>query len=109
MATSLLSLALNIPVPSYIAMTGELTLTGKVLKIGGLKEKTIAAKRSGITTILFPVANKPDWDELADYIKEGIEPVFVDIYDDIFSVVFENKKRLPSSSSDRVGSKNVVL
>lgn len=88
MATSLVSLALNEPVPSDIAMTGELTVTGKVLQIGGLKEKTIAAKRSKITTILFPKDNQADWEELPDHVKEGIKGIPVDTYDDVFKICF---------------------
>ncbi|KAI9360479.1 Lon protease C-terminal proteolytic domain-containing protein [Zopfochytrium polystomum] len=88
MATSLLSLALNRPAIPNVAMTGELTLTGKVLKIGGVKEKTIAAKRSGVQKIIFPAANRPDWDELPDYVKEGLEPTFVTWYEEVFDVVF---------------------
>ncbi|KAJ1923246.1 ATP-dependent Lon protease pim1 [Tieghemiomyces parasiticus] len=80
MTTALLSLALGKSVPPTVSMTGEITLTGKVLKIGGLKEKTIAAKRSGITRIFFPAANAPDWEELEDYIKEGVEGVPIDWY-----------------------------
>jgi Lon-like ATP-dependent protease len=88
MATSLLSLALNRAAVPNVAMTGELTLTGKVLKIGGVKEKTIAAKRSGVTKIIFPQANRSDWDELPEYIREGLQPYFVSWYDEIFDVVF---------------------
>jgi ATP-dependent Lon protease len=88
MTTSLLSLALNKPVLKDVAMTGELTLTGKVLKIGGVKEKTIAAKRSGVKDIIFPASNKSDWDELPEYIKEGLIPHFVNWYDEIFDIVF---------------------
>ena len=69
-------------------MTGEISLNGKVLKIGGVKEKTIAAKRSGVKTIVFPAANKNDWDELPDHIKDGMTPIFVEWYDDIFKAVF---------------------
>jgi Lon-like ATP-dependent protease len=61
MTTSLLSLAMDKPVLENVAMTGEITLTGKILKIGGLKEKAIAAKRSGVKTIIFPLSNKSDW------------------------------------------------
>ncbi|KAJ1668521.1 ATP-dependent Lon protease pim1, partial [Coemansia sp. RSA 25] len=64
MTTALLSLALSRPVCNDVAMTGELTLTGRVLKIGGLKEKTIAARRAGVKRILFPKANLADWEEL---------------------------------------------
>lgn len=88
MTTALVSLALNKSVPSNIAMTGELTVTGKVLKIGGLKEKTIAAKRSKVDTILFPKDNQADWDELEDYIKEGLTGVPCDTYKDVYDVVF---------------------
>ncbi|KAJ3341308.1 ATP-dependent Lon protease pim1 [Gonapodya sp. JEL0774] len=88
MATSLLSLAMNEPVLPNVAMTGELTLTGKVLKIGGLREKTIAAKRSGVTKIIFPALNKNDWDEFPDYIREGISGIPVETYEDIFNIVF---------------------
>ncbi|KAJ3382371.1 ATP-dependent Lon protease pim1 [Lobulomyces angularis] len=78
MTTSLLSLALNTSVSSDVAMTGELTLTGKVLKIGGLKEKCIAAKQSGIKKIFMPKSNKPDWEEIPDYIRNGLTPHFVE-------------------------------
>lgn len=66
MATSLLSLALNKEVNPTIAMTGELTVTGKVLRIGGLREKTVAAKRAGATMVVFPKDNTSDWLELPE-------------------------------------------
>lgn len=64
MTTSLLSLALDAPVNPTVAMTGEITLTGKVLRIGGLREKTVAARRAGCKTIIFPKDNMSDWLEL---------------------------------------------
>lgn len=85
MVTAMLSLALGHPVQPTIAMTGEVTLTGRVLPIGGVKEKTIAARRAGATTLFFPAANKTDFDELAADIKEGLDVHFVETYDDIFS------------------------
>lgn len=88
MTTSLLSLCLNRSVIPNVAMTGELTLTGKILKIGGVKEKAIAAKRSGVETIIFPASNKADWDELPEYLKEGLEPHFVSWYEEIYKIVF---------------------
>lgn len=102
MATSLLSLALDRPVSADIAMTGELTLTGLILKIGGLKEKTIAAKRSGITRIIFPAANRPDWEELQDYVKEGVEAIFVQTYEEIFDVVFPKEADDLISTTTRI-------
>ena len=88
MATSLLSLALGTPVIPNVAMTGELTLTGKILKIGGVKEKTIAAKRSGVEQIIFPKANQSDWEDLPEYIRENLQVHFVEWYDEIFQIVF---------------------
>ena len=66
MATSLLGLALNTKVKEGVAMTGELTVTGKVLRIGGLREKTVAARRAGATTVIFPADNMSDWLELPE-------------------------------------------
>jgi Lon-like ATP-dependent protease len=71
MATSLLSLALDTPVDPTIAMTGELTLTGKVLRIGGLREKTVAARRAGCKMIIFPEDNMSDWLELPEVSLGG--------------------------------------
>jgi ATP-dependent Lon protease len=69
-------------------MTGELTLTGKVLPIGGVKEKTIAAKRVGISELIFPIDNKKDFEELPDHIKEGLTVHFADYFDDVLKVAF---------------------
>ncbi|KAH7865744.1 hypothetical protein Vadar_010664 [Vaccinium darrowii] len=92
MITSLLSLALKKPVKKDIAMTGEVTLTGKILPIGGVKEKTIAARRSDVKTIIFPSANRRDFDELAPNVKDGLEVHFVDDYNQIFDVAFANEQ-----------------
>ena len=88
--SSFLSLALNRSLRPDVAMTGELTLTGKVLRIGGLKEKTIAAKRAGVSTIIFPKGNEADWNELPDNVKEGMTPVPTDWYQDAFDVLFDD-------------------
>ncbi|KAL7627636.1 ATP-dependent Lon protease pim1 [Parahypoxylon ruwenzoriense] len=93
MATSLLSLALETPVDPIIAMTGELTLTGKVLRIGGLREKTVAARRAGCKMIIFPEDNMSDWLELPENIKEGIEGHPASWYSEIFELVFPNLDR----------------
>lgn len=71
--TALLSLALDKPVRENLAMTGEVSLTGKVLRVGGIKEKLLAAKRSGVTCVILPELNRVDWTELPDTVKEGIE------------------------------------
>jgi ATP-dependent Lon protease len=74
-ATTITSLLYDRPVRNDFAMTGELTLTGQVLAIGGLKDKVIAAHRAGIKTVLFPEANKRDLDEIPDIIKKDLKLV----------------------------------
>ncbi len=83
MALALYSLATNRPIRRDIGMTGELTLTGKVLPIGGVREKTIAARRVGIKELIFPKANQKDFDELPDYTKEGITPYYAEYFEDV--------------------------
>jgi ATP-dependent Lon protease len=83
MATSLLSLATGTPVPDDIAMTGELSITGLVLPVGGIKEKTIAARRAGIKRLCLPEANRRDVLELPEYLKEGIEIHHFSKFDDL--------------------------
>nr|CAD7568321.1 unnamed protein product [Timema californicum] len=85
--TALLSLAMGQPIRQDVAMTGEVSLTGKVLPVGGIKEKTIAAKRVGVNCIILPEENKKDYNDLPSYIKEGVEVHFVDNYQDIFKIV----------------------
>lgn len=88
MITSLLSLALNRPALADVAMTGEVTLTGKVLGIGGVKEKIIASRRSNVTTVLLPASNKAEYEELPEYIKEGMTIHYVAQYQDVYDIVF---------------------
>ncbi|MEM8526684.1 MAG: endopeptidase La [Bacteroidota bacterium] len=88
MALSLYSLATNKAIKDNLAMTGELTLTGKVLPIGGVREKTIAARRVGANTLILPIDNKRDFEELPDYIKEGIEVHFADYFEDVLKVAY---------------------
>ncbi len=88
MALALYSLATGKAVQVRLAMTGELTLTGKVLPIGGIKEKIIAARRVGITKLIFPNENKFDFEELPDFIKEGITIYFVDYFKDVLNIIY---------------------
>ncbi|XP_066504116.1 lon protease homolog, mitochondrial [Hoplias malabaricus] len=89
--TALLSLATSTPVRQNVAMTGEVSLTGKILPVGGIKEKTIAAKRAGVDCIILPAENKKDFSDLADYIREGLEVHFVEHYEEIYKIVFPRK------------------
>ncbi|ELR16818.1 ATPdependent protease La, putative [Acanthamoeba castellanii str. Neff] len=88
MVSSLLSLGLGTALRQDVAMTGEITLTGKVLPVGGIKEKVIAARRAGVKTLVFPEGNRKDWDELEPFLREGLDAHFVDYYGDVFQVVF---------------------
>uniref|UniRef100_A0A8C9CGE5 Lon protease homolog, mitochondrial n=1 Tax=Phocoena sinus TaxID=42100 RepID=A0A8C9CGE5_PHOSS len=90
--TALLSLALDRPVRQNLAMTGEVSLTGKVLPVGGIKEKTIAAKRAGVTCIILPTENKKDFYDLAAFITEGLEVHFVEHYREIFNIAFPEEQ-----------------
>ncbi|XP_070666099.1 lon protease homolog, mitochondrial-like isoform X4 [Malus domestica] len=90
MITSMLSVAMKKPIRRDLAMTGEVTLTGRILPIGGVKEKTIAARRSEVKTIIFPAANRRDFDELAPNVKEGLDVHFVDDYSQIFNLAFSD-------------------
>uniref|UniRef100_A0A8C8HBX5 Lon protease homolog, mitochondrial n=1 Tax=Oncorhynchus tshawytscha TaxID=74940 RepID=A0A8C8HBX5_ONCTS len=86
--TALLSLATNTPVRENVAMTGEVSLTGKILPVGGIKEKTIAAKRAGVTCMILPAENKKDFSDLPEFITEGLEVHFVDHYSKMYPIVF---------------------
>merc|ERR1719231_2017904 len=76
------------PARSDLAMTGELSLTGRVLPIGGVKEKTIAARRAGVRHIVFPKANERDFAELPEILKEGLTAHFATSYDEVYAVAF---------------------
>ena len=97
MVTALLSLLTDTPVTQNLGMTGELTLTGRILAIGGVKEKLVAARRSGLTQLIFPDDNRRDVEELPDYIKEGIEIIFAKEYDDVVKVAFPERQALLSN------------
>ncbi|XP_050081412.1 lon protease homolog, mitochondrial [Anopheles maculipalpis] len=86
--TALLSLAKGQPIRQNVAMTGEVSLMGKVLPVGGIKEKTIAAKRSGVTCIILPEENKKDFTDLPKFITEGLEVHFASTYADVYRIVF---------------------
>jgi ATP-dependent Lon protease len=88
MASTLLSLALGKKIRCDLAMTGELSLTGQVLPIGGLKEKMIAARRAGIKTILFPAANERDLEEIPEHVKKGIKLIGVSTMSEVVKHLF---------------------
>ncbi|MEO5333284.1 MAG: endopeptidase La [Magnetococcus sp. YQC-5] len=90
MATALLSLAKNQPVNRRLAMTGEITLTGQVLAVGGIREKVIAARRVGIRELIIPEACRKSFEEVPEHIREGFTVHFVQKYAQVVKLVFEH-------------------
>jgi ATP-dependent Lon protease len=89
LAASLLSALCQKPPRPGIAMTGELTLTGRILPIGGLKEKLLASVRNGMEKVLLPQDNRDDWEELDKDIRDAITVEFVETADEAFSILFD--------------------
>ncbi len=90
MATALLSLARKERIRRKLGMTGELTLTGQVLAVGGIREKVIAARRANVMELILPAANKKDFEELPDHLREDINVHFARTYRDVFHFVFDD-------------------
>jgi ATP-dependent Lon protease len=105
MATALASVFTNVPVRKDIAMTGEVTLRGRVMPIGGLKEKTLAARRAGIKTMIIPKENEKDLDDMPNYLRKDMHFIFATTMDDVIQTALRKKKarriahkRLPGRS-----------
>jgi ATP-dependent Lon protease len=97
MATALASLISNRPVRNDVAMTGEVTLTGQVLPIGGLKEKSLAAQRAGIKQVIVPDRNEGDVEEISEQEREGLEFVYADDIGDVLQAALEPDGKAPRS------------
>ena len=94
MATAIASAMAQVPTRRDLAMTGEITLRGRVLPIGGLKEKILAAKRARLTCVILPKRNKKDLDEIPKHILKGIQLVFADTMDDVMRVALRRRPPL---------------
>ncbi len=92
MATALASVFTNASVKKDLAMTGEVTLRGRVLPIGGLKEKTLAARRAGIKTMIIPKENEKDLDDIPKYLRKDMKFIFASTMDDVISTALTGKK-----------------
>jgi ATP-dependent Lon protease len=105
MATALVSLITARPVRDEVGMTGEMTLTGQVLPIGGLKEKALAAQRAGIVTVIAPALNEADVEEVPEHLRRDLTFVFVDHIDEVLEVALEapssNGRRRPRAAANR--------
>ncbi len=91
MATAVLSAITKIPVSGRLAMTGEITLRGRVLPVGGLKEKILAAKNVGIHRVLVPEENKPDIEEISSEIRENMDIIYVSSMNEVTKEALVNK------------------
>ena len=89
MASAIISLARKQMLPAHWAMTGELTLTGRVLPVGGIKEKMIAARRSGVKDVILPKANEKDFSEIPERVREGLAVHYVEDYKEVFALLFK--------------------
>ncbi|NUO07108.1 MAG: endopeptidase La [Candidatus Brocadia sp.] len=103
MAMALISLLKETPILSNVAMTGEITLRGRVLPVGGIKEKVLAAKRAGITTVILPKRNEKDLVEVPENAKKEMKFVFVEKVDEMLPIVFGTKE--PAVKKKRIFSK----
>jgi ATP-dependent Lon protease len=108
LATAMLSALTNIPVKKNVAMTGEITLRGRVLSIGGLKEKVLAAHRVGIDTIILPVDNKKDLDEIPEAVRKKIKFVIAEDMDTVLNTAL-GKKRSKNTGKDTRGESKVSI
>ncbi|MGW8323405.1 MAG: S16 family serine protease, partial [Thermodesulfobacteriota bacterium] len=101
MATALASVLTGKPVRKDVAMTGEVTLRGRVLPIGGLKEKTLAARRAGLTTVILPKLNRKDSDEIPEHLRKDMNFVFVENMDEVLAIALEGQKSTSSSRAPK--------
>ncbi len=108
LTTALVSALSGIPVRCDVAMTGEITLLGKVLPIGGLREKTMAAYKAGMKTVIVPAANKGDLDEVDDTIKTAIEFVFAETLNDVLKTALIIPKPAKKSAAPKTRRKKVL-
>jgi len=120
MATSIVSLISGRKVKPQVGMTGEITLRGQVLAIGGVKEKVLAAHRNGLTTVILPKYNEPDIDDVPDEIRKSMKFIFAETVDDVINAALEKskpetkqtvkpaKKKIKTTKAKKNGTKNTA-
>jgi ATP-dependent Lon protease len=102
MATAIASLVRDEPVAADVGMTGEITLTGQVLPIGGLREKSLAAQRAGLKRVIFPRENEPDLEDLPPETRKALEFIPVDRIQEVFEAAFTGKRRTRPQSAQSI-------
>ena len=109
-AASLASLLSGRPVRSDVAMTGEITLRGKVLPVGGIKEKVLAARRAGIHTIILPRRNERDLEDVAPAVRQELKMIFVDTVDEVLAhALRDSMEEREPAAVESAGSARTVL
>jgi ATP-dependent Lon protease len=99
-ATSLVSLISGRPVRKNVSMTGEITLRGQVLPVGGIKEKMLAAHRAGIKTVILPKRNALDLEDIPEEVKKGLNFIFAESVDDVLESALEKPARSPAAKKN---------
>jgi ATP-dependent Lon protease len=106
MATSLVSLISGRKVKPQIGMTGEITLRGQVLAIGGVKEKVLAAHRNGLTTVILPKRNEQDIDDVPDEIRNSMKFIFAESVEDVIDAALEKAKPVKKQAKNPANKKS---
>ena len=111
MATALASIFIDTPVRCDVAMTGEVTLRGRVLPIGGLKEKLLAAKRAGMRSVIIPKRNEKDLEDVPKHVKQGLHLVFAETMDDVLPIALKGFRhpRTPRPTPRRMTPRSLVV
>jgi ATP-dependent Lon protease len=108
MATALVSLISGRPVCAEVGMTGEITLRGQVLPVGGIKEKVLAAHRAGLKTVILPKRNESDLEELPEEVRKSMKFIFVETVDDVLNAALESTNRNKKQAKSKAGLKEII-
>ncbi len=108
MSTSLISLMTDTPIRKDVCMTGEVTLTGRVLPVGGIKEKVLAALSHGVKTVILPIANKKDIEDIPEHFKDGMNFVFAENLDEVIAVAFDKTNQKDNNQKKKGRKKKDV-
>jgi ATP-dependent Lon protease len=108
MATSLVSLISGRKLKPQIGMTGEITLRGQVLAIGGVKEKVLAAHRNGLTTVILPKRNEQDIDDVPEEIRNSMKFIFAESVEDVIDAALEKEKPVKKQAKKPVKKKSTI-
>jgi ATP-dependent Lon protease len=106
LSTALVSLMTDTPIRHDIAMTGEVTLQGRVLPVGGIREKCLAAMSHGIKDIIIPLANKKDLTDIPDEFRQRMNFILVENLDEVFAVAFDKSEKAKKYTANKIAKKS---